>query len=137
MSGRRRYATFPAMAASGKVHASKRGVLEVAAGLAVVALVFTYFLPKIANYGEVWRVVSTLSWPWILALLAASTLFILSDAPPWLAVLPGLGFFDALRMDLAGSALSQVLPGGAAVNVATQYGMLRTGASKADLSFSP
>jgi uncharacterized membrane protein YbhN (UPF0104 family) len=28
-------------------------------------------------------------------------------------------------MDLAGSALSQVLPGGAAVNVATQYGMLR------------
>jgi len=125
MSGRRRYATFPAMAASGKVHASKRRVLEVAAGLAVVALVFTYFLPKIANYGEVWRVVSTLSWPWILALLAASALFILSDAPPWLAVLPGLGFFDALRMDLAGSALSQVLPGGAAVNVATQYGMLR------------
>jgi putative heme transporter len=28
-------------------------------------------------------------------------------------------------MDLAGSALSQVVPGGAAVNVATQYGMLR------------
>jgi putative heme transporter len=113
------------MAAPAKVHASKRRVLEVAAGLAVVALVFTYFLPKIANYGQVWSVVSTLSWPWILALLAASTLFILSDAPPWLTVLPGLGFFNALRMDLAGSALSQVVPGGAAVNVATQYGMLR------------
>jgi putative heme transporter len=107
------------------VHASKRRVLEVAVGLAVVALVFTYFLPKIANYGQVWSVVSRLSWPWILALLAASTLFILSDAPPWLAVLPGLGFLNALRMDLAGSALSQVVPGGAAVNVATQYGMLR------------
>jgi putative heme transporter len=39
--------------------------------------------------------------------------------------LPGIRFFDALRMDLAGSALSQVLPGGTAVNVATQYGMLR------------
>jgi len=117
-----------AMAAHTKVHASKRRILEVAevaSGLAVVALVFTYFLPKIANYGQVWSVVSTLSWPWILALLAASTLFILSDAPPWLAVLPGLGFFNALRMDLAGSALSQVVPGGAAVNVATQYGMLR------------
>ena len=113
------------MAAPAKVHASKRRVLEVAAGVAIVALVFTYFLPKIANYGQVWSVVSTLSWPWILALLAASTLFILSDAPPWLAVLPGLGFFDALRMDLAGSALSQVVPGGLAVNVATQFGMLR------------
>ncbi len=69
-----------AMAAHTKVHASKRRILEVAevaSGLAVVALVFTYFLPKIANYGQVWSVVSTLSWPWILALLAASTLFIL------------------------------------------------------------
>src|SRR5262249_32631609 len=53
-------------------------------------------------------------------------LVILSDAPPWLAVLPGLSFFNALRMDLAGSALSQVLPGGAAVNAATQFGMLRS-----------
>ena len=113
------------MAAPATVHASKRRVLEVAAGLAVVALVFTYFLPRIADYGQVWSVVSTLSWPWILALLAASTLFILSDAPPWLAVLPGLRFLNALRMDLAGSALAQVVPGGAAVNVATQYGMLR------------
>ena len=75
------------MAAPAKVHASKRRFLEVAGGLAVVALVFTYFLPKIANYGQVWSVVSTLSWPWILALLAASALFILSDAPPWLTVL--------------------------------------------------
>jgi hypothetical protein len=48
------------MAAPAKVYASKRRVLEVAAGLAVVALVFTYFLPKIANYGQVWSVVSTL-----------------------------------------------------------------------------
>jgi uncharacterized protein (TIRG00374 family) len=108
-----------------KDHSRWRRVLEVAVGAAVVALVFAYFLPKIADYGQVWAVVSTLSWPWIVALVATSALFILSDAPPWLAVLPGLGFFDALRMDLAGSALSQVVPGGAAVNVATQYGMLR------------
>jgi putative heme transporter len=113
------------MAASARVQTRMRRVVEVAVGVAVVALVFAYFLPKIADYGQVWGVVSTLSWPWIVALLAASTLFILSDAPPWLAVLPGLGFFNALRMDLAGSALSQVVPGGAAVNVATQYGMLR------------
>ena len=78
---------------------SRRRVLEVAAGAVVIALVFAYFLPKIADYSQVWAIVSTLSWPWILALVAASALFILSDAPPWLAVLPGLRFFDALRMD--------------------------------------
>src|SRR5262249_24999482 len=63
---------------------------------------------------------------WILAVVCASALFILSDAPPWMTVLPGLGFWNALRMDLAGSALSQVLPGGAAVNAATQFAMLRS-----------
>src|SRR6201989_1645627 len=40
-----------AMVAPAPAHASKRRVLEVAAGLAVVVLVFAYFLPKIANYG--------------------------------------------------------------------------------------
>ena len=107
-------------------HLRRRRVLEVAVGAAVVALVFAYFLPKIADYRQVWTLVGTLSWPWILGLVAASALFILSNALPWLAVLPGLGFFDALRMDLAGSALSQVVPGGTAVNVATQYGMLKS-----------
>lgn len=95
-------------------------------GVIVVVFVFAYLLPKIADYGEVWSVVTTLSWWWILAIVAVSALFILSDAPPWLVVLPGLSLFNALRMDLAGSALSQVLPGGAAVNAATQFGMLKS-----------
>jgi uncharacterized protein (TIRG00374 family) len=106
-------------------HLNRRRIIEILAGVAVVAVVFAYFLPKIADYRQVWGVIDSLSWPWILALVASSALFILSDAPPWLVALPGIRFFDALRMDLAGSALSQVLPGGAAVNVATQYGMLR------------
>jgi putative heme transporter len=106
-------------------HSHRRQIVGIVAGLAVVALVFAYLLPKIADYGQVWDVISTLSWPWIVALVASSVLFILSDAPPWLPVLPGLGYFHALRMDLAGSGLSQVVPGGTAVNVATQYGMLR------------
>ena len=94
--------------------------------MAVVAVVFAYVLPRIADYGQVWNVVSALSWWWILVLVGASALFILTDAPPWMTVLPRLGFRNALRMDLAGSALSQILPGGAAVNAATQYGMLRS-----------
>ena len=107
-------------------HADRRKIVGVLIAVAVVAIVFAYVLPKIADYGNVWQVVSGLSWWWILALLGASALFVLSDAPPWMTVLPGLGFFNALRLDLAGSALSQVLPGGAAVNAATQVGMLRS-----------
>src|SRR5262249_47537651 len=106
-------------------HKVKR-VAEIVAGVALIAVVFAYVLPKIADYGQVWHVVATLSWWWIVALVGAAAIFILSDAPPWMTVLPGLGYLNALRMDLAGSALSQVLPGGAAVNAATQFGMLRS-----------
>ena len=36
-----------------------------AVGVGLVVATFVYFLPTIANYGEVWAVVKTLSWPWI------------------------------------------------------------------------
>jgi uncharacterized protein (TIRG00374 family) len=109
-----------------KIHRPGRRAINVLVGVAVVALVFTYLLPRIADYDTVWRIVESLEWPWLLALAVAAVLVILCDAPPWMAVLPGLSFLNALRMDLAGSALSQIAPGGAALNAATQYGMLRS-----------
>jgi putative heme transporter len=114
------------MVSAAKPHRDWKKIAGIAFGLVVVAFVFAYLLPKIADYGEVWKVVTTLSPWWILAIVAVSAFFILTDAPPWLTVLPGLSFLNALRMDLAGSALSQVLPGGAAVNAATQFGMLKS-----------
>jgi uncharacterized protein (TIRG00374 family) len=104
----------------------RRRIVGIVVGVAVVAFAFAYLLPKIADYGQVWAVVEHLSWWWVLALVVASACFILSNGLPWIVVLPGLGFLNALRMDLAGSALSQVLPGGLAVNAATQVGMLRS-----------
>ena len=50
---------------------------------------------------------------------------LLTFAPPWLALLPGLRFWQALMMTQATTALSLVVPGGAAVGIATAYGMLR------------
>jgi uncharacterized membrane protein YbhN (UPF0104 family) len=109
----------------GRPNHDLRAIAGTLVGLGVVAFVFAYVLPRIADYREVWAVVQSLSWWWILALVAASACFVLSDGLPWIVVLPRLGFLNALRMDLAGSALSQVLPGGAAVNAATQFGMLK------------
>ena len=109
----------------GRSHHNGRKIVGTVVSVGVVAIVFAYVLPKIADYGQVWAVVRSLSWWWILALVVASICFVLSDGLPWIVVLPRLGFLNALRMDLAGSALSQALPGGAAVNAATQFGMLK------------
>jgi len=51
-------------------------------GVGLIVATFVYFLPTIANYGEVWGVVKDLSWPWICALLAATVLNLVTFAPP-------------------------------------------------------
>jgi uncharacterized membrane protein YbhN (UPF0104 family) len=96
-----------------------------AVGLVFVVVTFAYFLPKIADYRDVWGIVRDLSWPWIVALLAVTALNILTFAPPWIAALPGLRFRDALALTQIATAISIVVPAGAAVGIAGAYGILR------------
>jgi uncharacterized protein (TIRG00374 family) len=97
-----------------------------AVGVGLIVATFVYFLPTIANYGEVWEVVKSLSWPWICALLAATVLNLVTFAPPWMIVLPGLSFIPAMKLTQASTALSIVVPGGAAAGLAGAYGILRS-----------
>src|SRR5688572_22702366 len=103
---------------------SKRVLLGVAAAVLIVAT-FAFLLPTIADYSDVWRVVKGVTWEWALALVAVTAVNILTFAPPWLVLLPGLRFWPALMMTQATTALAIVVPGGAAVGIATSYGMLR------------
>jgi putative heme transporter len=96
-----------------------------AVGLAFVVATFAFFLPRIADYRDVWEVVRELSWPWILALLAVTAVNILTFAPPWMVALPGIRFRDALALTQVATALSIVVPAGAAVGIAGAYGILR------------
>jgi uncharacterized protein (TIRG00374 family) len=93
--------------------------------LGIVVASFAYLLPTIANYGDVWKVVTDLSWPWIAALLGASALNLATFAPPWQVALPKLSFIRAMELTQASTALSIVAPGGPAVGAAGSYAMLR------------
>lgn len=94
-------------------------------GAAIVIGTFAIALPKIANYRDVWDVVSTLSWQWIAILVGATILNLATFAPPWMVTLPGLSFRQAMAMTQASTALSIVAPGGAAIGMAGSFGMLR------------
>jgi putative heme transporter len=102
----------------------KRGVM-VALSLGVIVATFAYFLPSIANYPDVWRVVKGLSWAWFAALVVATCINLSTFAPPWMIALPGLGFVRAMELTQASTALSIVFPGGAAVGIAGSYGITR------------
>jgi uncharacterized protein (TIRG00374 family) len=105
----------------------KRGLhrLAMLGALVFVVVVFAFVLPRIANYGQVWDAVNDLSTRAVIALLAAATLNLLTFAPPWMAALPGLRFRQAMILTMASTALSNVMPGGDAVGVATAWAMLR------------
>ena len=112
------------MTADAKRSRLRRGAFA-ALSLGIVVATFVYFLPTIANYGDVWDVVSQLTWPWVIALLAATIVNIATFAPPWQVTLPGLSFLRALEVTQASTALSIVFPGGVAVGAAGSFGMLR------------
>ena len=104
---------------------SRRRLLVGALGAAVILATFVFLLPRIADYRDVWDVVSDLSWPWALALGGATVLNLLTFAPPWMVALPGISFRQALALTQMSTALSIVVPGGAAVGIAGSVGILR------------
>jgi uncharacterized membrane protein YbhN (UPF0104 family) len=96
-----------------------------AVGGAIVIVTFVVVLPKIADYRDVWDVVSALTWQWVAVLAGATALNLITFAPPWMVTLPGLGLRQALALTQASTALSIVAPGGAAIGMAGSWGMLR------------
>jgi uncharacterized protein (TIRG00374 family) len=104
---------------------SKRRLIAIGLGLAVIAATFVFILPQIADYRAVWHVVKGLSWRQIAALLLATALNLVTFAPPWMAALPGLGFLRAFALTQASTASTYIAPGGAAVGVGLSYAILR------------
>src|SRR5919109_5107271 len=93
--------------------------------VAFAVTTFAYFLPQIADYRDVWGVLKGLSWPWAFVLAAATILNLITFAPPWQVVLPGLPFRRAFVLTQVATALAMVVPAGAAVGIAGAYGILR------------
>jgi putative heme transporter len=109
----------------------KRGL---AGGLAVAVIVGTYVfvLPQFANYGEVWAQVRSLSWEWILVLLGSVVLNMATFGPPWMAALPGLGYWSAETVTQASTASTYLAPGGPAVGIGISAAMLFAWGFRAD-----
>lgn len=94
-------------------------------GVGVAVATFVFVLPQIASYTQVWRIINAASWQDVVVLAAATVLNIVTFAPQWTAVLPGLDFKRALYVTQSSTASTYVAPGGAAVGIAVSLGMLR------------
>jgi uncharacterized membrane protein YbhN (UPF0104 family) len=102
-----------------------RRIAGAVVGLAVVAVVFAELLPRIADYGSVWAVVQTLGPVELIALAAMTAINLATFPPPWMAAIPGLGYWNATVLTQVSTALSIAVPGGDAAGIAASYAMLR------------
>jgi len=92
--------------------------------VAVIVGTYVFVLPQFANYSEVWGQVKTLSWEWVAVLLGAVVLNLATFAPPWMAALPGLGYWSAETVTQASTASTYLAPGGPAVGIGISAAML-------------
>jgi uncharacterized protein (TIRG00374 family) len=109
----------------------KRG-LAGGLGLAVIVGTYVFVLPQFANYGEVWAQVRALSWEWVLVLIGSVILNLATFAPPWMAALPGLGYWSAQTVTQASTASTYLAPGGPAVGIGISAAMLFAWGFRAD-----
>ena len=100
-------------------------MIQLGLGLVMMILTFAVFVPQIADYGAIWDAVNSLkSWQ-VAILLAAATLNVLTFAPDWMVLLPGLRFRQALEVTMASTAVANVVPAGGAVSFAISWKMFR------------
>ena len=94
--------------------------------LAVVALIFGFFFPRLADYGAVWETITDMT-PLELATLAAVALWNLVSYWPMLtAVQPSLRMREAAVANLSSTAVSNTMPGGGALAIGVTMSMQRS-----------
>ncbi|MCX6509360.1 MAG: lysylphosphatidylglycerol synthase transmembrane domain-containing protein [Actinobacteria bacterium] len=100
-----------------------RRFVEIGSSLSVIVIIFAFVIPKItgSDYAEIWDQMAKLSTWEITALIAFWFLGMLAYTGVLTNTLPGLKHTQALTVNFAGSAVSNVMPFGGAIGVGATY----------------
>jgi uncharacterized membrane protein YbhN (UPF0104 family) len=105
-----------------------RTVVQMVVGFGLSAVILIWGLPHFAktSWGEVWAIVSRLSWRQSAGFAVLALLGLWSYTFTLTASIPGLSHLRAFIVNTAGSAVSNVLPGGGAVGLAATFAICRS-----------
>ncbi|MDO5712069.1 MAG: lysylphosphatidylglycerol synthase domain-containing protein [Micrococcales bacterium] len=105
-----------------------RRVLQITASLGLAAALLGWGLPYLTHtsWETIIGIVTGIGWPTFFVLLGLMFLGLYAYTFTLTGSLPGLRHSQALLANLAGSAVSNVLPGGGAVGAVLTYGMFRS-----------
>jgi uncharacterized membrane protein YbhN (UPF0104 family) len=92
----------------------------------LVAAVFFFVLPQVADFSEVWRQVTDMTWIEVTSLLLLAAWNLVTYLFVWVASLPGLRYRQAFVVANSTNAVASTVPAGSAVAIGLTYSMLRS-----------
>jgi uncharacterized protein (TIRG00374 family) len=105
--------------------------------VALVAVIFLYFLPRIVDYGRVLEAISAMTWIELFSLAALAIWNQMTYVLLEVAARPGLTHLQAVTITMTSTALANTLPAGGALGVGVQTGMYSSyGFAKPDIAIS-
>lgn len=113
-------ATAPPTAALDK----KKSIILGVIGLIFIVLIFWKVIPTIGSYQDALTALENMGL-WSVALIVIAVIIYLAVYGfPFMAAVPGLRYWQGQQINQAAFAISNGVPGGGAVGLAVQYGML-------------
>src|SRR6266542_7070899 len=100
--------------------------VQIAVSIGVAVAIFGLVIPKVANYSEVWKTITSLTWLEFLTLFLAMTFNLLTYWPQQTAAMPGLTLGQAAVNNQTTTTIADVVPGGAAIAVAFGFVIYRS-----------
>jgi uncharacterized membrane protein YbhN (UPF0104 family) len=100
-----------------------RRFIRIAVPAVLVAAIFFFAFPKMADFSQVWLHVKAMTWLEITTLVAVALWNLATYWLVMMAALPGSNVWQTMKVNQASTAVSNTLPGGGAIGVGVVYSM--------------
>jgi putative heme transporter len=101
-------------------------VAQVLVSVVVVVGIFALVMPKIADYRDVWRTITDLTWLELTTLILATIFNLFTYWWQMVAAMPGLTVWQAAVNNQSSTTIANILPGGGAIAVGIAVAMFRS-----------
>jgi uncharacterized membrane protein YbhN (UPF0104 family) len=109
-----------------KGHSTRRRVISGAVSLVLVVAIFVYAIPKIADYGEVWTTITSMTGLETGTLVVAMIFNLFTYWFANMAALPGLKLGQSAVLTQTTTSVANTIPAGGAVALGLTYQILRS-----------
>jgi len=117
--------TQPAPSTQGLLNTRRSIVLGIV-GLAVIVVIFWKVIPQIGSYSQAWASLEGMGYGAMALVVVTVIVYLAAYGLPFKAATPGLRYWPSQQVNQAAFAISNGVPGGGALGLAVQFGMLAT-----------